>query len=144
MDKQELRRGIAEALGYTFETIGGIHIVTAPYGMTMQLDVDDDPISAVPDWPGDTAAALALCEQIALPHGLRVMITYYEDLEPDDPIRVCVDLVETRSLFVPDSIRDRVEYLTWFPIHSGEGTDVAHAASNAALAALQARAVRDE
>lgn len=82
---QELRRRIAEMLGYTVEAYtskwgASVWCVRNPDGSVF-VDgiVRDDPpdLGALsPDWPGDVGEALALCRDICLSRQWRLIVDY--------------------------------------------------------------------
>jgi len=80
MTNDALRRAIAERLGYTFVPVGDVPAMGSSWsGAEVVLDPDGVPLhfSALPDWPTDANAALALWDSVSddwTPRLVRVLI----------------------------------------------------------------------
>lgn len=98
MTIEALRRAIAEALGATVTTetrkVYTYHIVTwQDKRVGIALTASDAwrkafESGAIPDWPGDPGAALALCLEIAREHSWGIRIEPLPDTERDDLLYV--------------------------------------------------------
>jgi hypothetical protein len=151
-DLDALRREIAEALGWRFvdgpsDNIRTRHMiqVIAPDGRVITNPYDNYPakwwskreyVKALPDWPRDAAAALALCLEIARKRGLHLMFVTSPPIDEEN-----LNIV----MFVRDDLRvlgTRMHTIIK-PMITSDGATIAEALSRLFLEATKAAAAHD-